>query len=200
MRTRILTAVVAVLMIPAGALAQQTLLGEGVESGGYGGPGMRLTGLNGELAIQAGGQGAWVIGKKYALGGGGYGITSNHEVTETGTLYEVEFGYGGLLLEYLHDPDRLVHTYGSLLIGVGGVSLRDPSLASDVDDVDDDVVLVVEPAVHLGLNVARTFRVGLGAGWRLVTGLKSGWESAYGLGAADLGSPFLSLTFRFGRY
>jgi hypothetical protein len=200
MRTRILTAALAVLLLPAGGLAQQTLLGEGIESGGYGGPGFRLTGLNGELAIQAGGQGAWVVGKRYAIGGAGYGIASNHEIDDTGTVYEVSFGYGGLLLEYLRDPDTMLHWYGSLLIGGGGVSLRDPSLASDVDDVADDVVLVVEPAVHLGLNVAKTFRIGLGAGWRLVTGLRSGWESAYGLSAADLGSPFLSLTFRFGRY
>jgi hypothetical protein len=200
MRTRILTATLAVLLLPVGGLAQQTLLGEGIESGGYGGPGLRLTGLNGELAIQAGGQGAWVVGKRYAIGGAGYGITSNHEIAETGTVYEVSFGYGGLLLEYLRDPDQVVHGYGSLLIGVGGVTLTDPSLASDVNDVADDMVLVVEPAVHLGLNVAKTFRIGLGAGWRLVTGLRSNWESAYGLTAADLGSPFLSLTFRFGRY
>ena len=190
----------AALLLPGRAGAQQTLLGEDFTSGGYGGPGLRIGTLNGELAVQAGGQGGWVIGKTLVIGGAGYGVATEHEVTFNSTTYAMDFGYGGLLLEYLHKSDEVFHGYLALIVGGGGVSLRDTSQPSSSDDVDDDVVLVLEPSLNLEVNLTKTMRVGLGGGYRIVSGLKESWEDDYGLTAADLSGPFASLTFRFGKY
>ncbi len=188
------------LALPGQAGAQETLLGEDFHSGGYGGPGVRIGTLNGDLAVQMGGQGGWVIGKTLVIGGAGYGVVTEHEFTFNSVTYAMDFGYGGLLLEYLHKSDQVFHGYLALIIGGGGPSLRDTSQPSGSDNVDDDAVLVLEPSLHLEINMTPSMRVGLGAGYRIVSGLKSSWETDYGLTSADLGGPFASLTFRFGKY
>jgi hypothetical protein len=200
MKKTLMLVMLLVLALPGRAGAQNTLLGEDFSSGGYGGPGIRIGTLNGDLAVQVGGQGGWVIGKTLVIGGAGYGMVTEHELTANSTTYAMDFGYGGLLLEYLHKSDEVFHGYLALIIGGGGISLRDTSLPSSSDDVDDDAVLVLEPSLHLGINMTRTMRIGLGAGYRIVSGLKETWETDYGLAAADLGGPFAGLTFRFGKY
>jgi hypothetical protein len=200
MKKALMLVMVLALVLPGRAGAQKTLLGEGLQSGGYGGPGLRIGTLNGDLAVQAGGQGGWVIGKTFVIGGAGYGFATDHELIVNTTTYAMDFGYGGLLLEYLHKSDEVFHGYLALIIGGGGVSLRDTSQPSGSDDVDDDNVLVLEPALNVEINLTKTMRIGLGAGYRVVSGLKATWETDYGLTAADLSGPFASLTFRFGKY
>ena len=192
---RLIIASALALALPS-LCAGQTLLDEGVESGGYGGPGLRLTSVNGEFGAMFGGQGAWVVGGTFGIGGAGFGLTTEHEVEVGGEEYELSFGYGGVMLEYFKNVDRLTHLHASIIIGAGGVTLSQQGSVSD----DSDTVLVVEPAVHIGLRVTRQFRVSAMAGYRMVTGLNELFETAYDLQTSDLCGPFFGLDFRFGSY
>jgi len=192
---RTLLIVLTVLLLPAVAAGQETLLGGGIHSGGYGGPGLKFTSANGEMAVMGGGQGAWVINHTAAIGGGGYGLTSDHEVEGAGGPYKLNFSYGGLLVEYIRDANELVHWYGSLIVGFGSFSLTDPTLPDDSDDIEDDGFLVLEPTVNIELNVTEHFRLAAGAGYRLASGVTSDY-----LAASDLSGATFNLALRFGSY
>lgn len=183
------------LTISTGAAAQ-TLLGEEIESGGYGGPALRFTSINSDFGVMVGGQGAWVVGGTFGIGGAGFGVTTEHELSNLGTEYELSFSYGGVLFEYFVDSSKLTHYYVSLIVGAGGVSVGQRGAESD----DDDTVFVLEPSVHLGLRVTKEFRLGFGVGYRVVSGLKSSMETEFGLVSADLAGLFASVSFRFGKY
>jgi hypothetical protein len=193
-RVAFLSVAVLLFALPT-TVAAQTLLGADIESGGYGGPAVRFTSINGDLGVMFGGQGAWVVGKTFGIGGAGFGVTTEHELAVPDE-YELTFGYGGVLLEYFIDPDKLTHWHFNLILGAGAVSVGQRGSQSD----DDDTVFVVEPSTHLGLNVTKQFRVGCGIGYRLVTNLKSTMKTDFGLDDGDLSGPFLSITLRFGAY
>jgi hypothetical protein len=183
------------LALPA-LCSGQTLLGEGIESGGYGGPALRATSFNGDFGLMMGGQGAWVVGKRFGIGGAGFGLTTEHEVSVGGEEYELAFGYGGVMLEYFHNPDNLTHIHASLILGVGGVTLSQQGSVSD----DNDTVFVIEPGIHLGLRVTEHFRVSALVGYRYVTGLSGVLGTLYNLEEADLSGAYFGMDFRFGKY
>jgi hypothetical protein len=164
---------------------QETLLRGGIESGVFGGPVVKFSEVGGEFAVFAGGRGGWIINHTLVLGGGGYGVASNLCKGEFPFEREVEFGYGGLELEYINRSDHLVHFSIYTLIGAGGVTyLFDRS----------DAVFVLEPAINLMLNVTTFFRIGVGAGYRIVT------AADLDLSNSDLSAPFGVLTFKFGGF
>ncbi len=197
---RIMTSLCLVaLLVPVTAGAQETLLGRGTEHGGFGGPNLMYTQILDSDGLLMGGLGGWVIGKTIAIGGGGWGLVTEHEVEVAGTMYELQLGYGGLLLEYLHDPDRLTHWYIDALIGIGGINFNE--VGTDLEENQhDDTIWVFEPSAHYCLNVTQHFRVAVGAGYRSVIGVDDVTETTYGLAAADLSGYTVGLTLRFGRY
>ena len=192
---RSLILLLGLLALPAPAHAQETLLGGSIHSGGYGGPGLKFTSAGGEMAIMGGGQGAWVINHTVAIGGAGYSLTSDHEVTGAGGPYELSFSYGGLLLEYIRDADDLVHWYGALIVAHGSFSLTDPTLPDDSDDIEEDGFLVLEPTINAELNITEHFRLAAGVGYRLASGVTSDF-----LAASDLSGATFNITLRFGSF
>jgi hypothetical protein len=52
------------------------LFGGEITNNGYGGPVMKISRFNGQLAFMTGGRGAVIIKNRYTIGGGGYGIGS----------------------------------------------------------------------------------------------------------------------------
>jgi hypothetical protein len=191
----------AVLLIPAAALAQpETLVGGRIESGGYGGPVVKFTQVGSDFGLLMGGQGGWVVGKTFTIGGGGYGLVTTHLVNDGTDDYEIGLGYGGVLLEYLKQPDDLIHIYASCLFAIGGVSFREPGGVVDLDPAEtDDLIYVLEPSVSVCLNVTEHFRIAAGLEYRFFTGLDQ--ESIdLGLKEEDLTGPSFLISFRFGVY
>jgi len=195
MKRAALVSVAMILLAWSEGTSAQTLLGSDIESGGYGGPAIRFTTINGDFGVMFGGQGAWVVGKTFGIGGAAFGVTTEHELAAPDE-YELSFSYGGVLLEYFIDPDRLTHWHFNLILGAGGVSVGQRGSQSD----DDDTVFVIEPSAHLGLNVTNQLKIGCGIGYRLVRDLKSTMKTDFGLTATDLSGPFLAITLRFGSY
>lgn len=133
----------------------------------------KLTRVDGKLANFTGLYGGWLINHQFLIGIGGYGKTTG--------IHERLMGYGGLILEYFVDPNRLMNFSVRGLIGGGSSSWR-----------WDDPFFVAEPEVKMNLNMTSWFRLSLGGGYRFVGG--SAWEND------QLGGPTASLNVNFGRF
>jgi len=165
------------------AAQDETLVSGGLESGGFGAPVVKFSDVGGDFAVFVGGRGGWIINHTFVLGAGGYGLASN--IGESPFVREVEFGYGGLELEYINRSDKIFHFSIYTLIGGGGVT--------SLFDVADGV-FVLEPVVNLMVNVTKWFRVGAGGGYRFVSGADQD------LSNGDLSAFVGVLTFKFGGF
>ena len=183
----LLTAAVVVAVAVSPATAQeQTLVGHGIESGGFGAPVVKFTQVNGEFGVLVGGRGGWIINHVFVLGGGGYGLVNDIWVRGFVPEPRLQFGYGGIELEGIIASNSLVHFTVAGLVGGGGVTLGvDPS----------DAVFVLEPQANLELNVTPFMRINVGGGYRWVTDV-----DLYPLTNRDFSAAFGSLALKFGKF
>jgi hypothetical protein len=185
-----------ILSLPVFA-QEQTLIGSGdIENGGFGGPAVKVTSINGEPAILVGGRGGWIINHTYVLGGAGYGLVTNVRTKNTDSVHQfIQMGYGGLDLEYIASSNDLVHLSLGLLIGGGGIGFK-----NNADDMLDnhrtmESFFVLEPSAHANLNVTHFFRIAGGVSYRYVNGLKSPLSTN-----TDLSGLSAVLTLKFGKF
>jgi hypothetical protein len=142
----------------------------------FGGPIIKVTKINGEAGLMVGGRGGIIFDNTLSIGGGGYGLTSNHTILKTinsaDETYTVDFGYGGLILEYVNNPYKLVHFSVRTLIGGGSLSTtKNDYLWGDKNYVyQSSSVFVFEPGIDLELNMHKYFKVTAGLSYRLVSG------------------------------
>ena len=176
---------------------EETLIDGPIESGGFGGPVLKIGSFNGEAALLVGGRGGWIINHSFIIGGGGYGLVNNVKAKVLGPYGEryLNFGYGGLELEYISEPTRLINFSFQTLIGAGGLSWRDEDVHSGLRDSDNDTFFIVEPGVNITLNVTKYFRISGGVSYRYISGVQSPAASN-----PDLSGPSGVLTFRFGKF
>jgi hypothetical protein len=133
---------------------EETLINGPIENGGFGGPVLKIGSFNGEAAILVGGRGGWIVNHSFIIGGGGYGLVSNVKAKVLGPFGEryLNFGYGGLELEYVSNPDRLINYSFQTLIGAGGLSWRDDEMKAGLHISDSDTFFIVEPGVNATLD------------------------------------------------
>jgi hypothetical protein len=186
-----------VVLFAVPALAQEeTLINGDVESGGFGGPVLKVTNINGENAVMVGGRGGWIINHTFVLGGGGYGLATEVKAKVTDSLHQfLQMGYGGLDIEYIASSDDLLHLSMGLLVGGGGVGYKDEDESSFNNHHNMNTFFVLEPSVHANLNVTHFFRIAAGVSYRYVSGLKSTLSTN-----ADLSGPSAILTLKFGKF
>lgn len=188
-----------VLLVPlADATAQeQTLLKDGIQSGGFGGIAVKFTEVNNQFGVLVGIRGGWIINHTFVVGAGGYGLANEVEsdFILDDVRYELEFGYGGLELTYINNSNRLIHFTLGALIGGGAADYRDPADDSENLFDDGDAVFVLEPEVNLVLNIHRNIRMGAGGGYRFVTGV-----DAPGLENGELAGPSGHIQLKFGSF
>lgn len=190
---------IAVMTTAAFSQDVETLFSGELDNGGFGGPVIKGGPINGDLGIFVGGRGGWIINHSFILGGGGYGLTNAVKAKVPNSFGEdrIDFGYGGLELEYIRHYDRLIHWSAMLLIGAGSVGYRADAdrLPGMVTDRHMDEVFVLEPALLATLNVATHFRVSAGASYRYVTGATTPAATNSSLTGATA-----VLTLRFGKF
>lgn len=186
--------------LPLAAQAQQDeyLLGGGPRDfGGFGGPLYRVTSVAGETMSLGGGGGALLVNRRFAIGGMGVGGTTNVDAIIGGLPVrgEMDFGYGGLTLEVITRPSKLVHATYGVMLGGGGVSVwpddRRPRNVSD----ETETFGVAEPQIGLEMNVIRWMRIGVTGGYRFVFGAEDARLANDNLSGASG-----SLVFRFGKF
>ncbi len=174
----------------------QTLISGDIESGGYGGPVVKIGQIHGKNGIFVGGQGGWIINHQFILGGGGYGLTNDirmQSIESTADLY-LNFGYGGLFIEYIIAPKKLLHFAINSLVGAGGVSFRDKNY-EQTDSYNDDSFFVFEPGVCLAFNLHKHIRITLGGNYRYITGV-----DLVGTSNSDLSGATFEVRLKFGSF
>ncbi len=199
----------------APALAQEnrapqdeTLFGNVQSSGGYGAPTVALTTLNGETTAVVGGQGGWVLNRRFAIGGAVRGIAPRPEValrnhSPSGPeSAQVQLGYAGFLFEYIGASSKLLHYGAELVVGGGNVELVDGEGFQTGPSVSDEsfersAVFTAELGARAELNVTSFFRIGLSGGYRLVSGADLNEAD---VSNGDLSAPYGQLSLRFGSF
>ncbi len=201
-----------VFLILGGVLfaQEETLLGyRNITHGGFGGPVVKFTKVKGEFATLVGGRGGWIINHSFIIGGGGYGLVNNIRGNKVfledanadnpfGRTRRILMGYGGLELEYIYKPYKLLHVSLYTMIGGGGVTQRDTDKDYDddfIDDEDTDPFFIFSPEANVTLNVTRFFRISVNAGYRFTNGVDQ-----HDLDDTDFSGFTGGLTFRFGQF
>jgi hypothetical protein len=183
---------------------EKTLVGSAsVDNGGYGALVIKFSPINHKFGVLVGARGGWIINHTFAIGLAGYGLVNNVPADSPGPWGEtlVNFGYGGLDLEYIANSDDLVHYSIHTLIGAGGVGFRNDAWSRMSWDFHEsanplrNTFFVLEPGVNIDLNVTPWFRLSAGASYRFVGGVTSEASSSEGLSG-----PSGMLTFRFGSF
>ncbi|MCF7805618.1 MAG: hypothetical protein K9N46_16680 [Candidatus Marinimicrobia bacterium] len=169
---------------------EETLLGEDLEHGGFGGPVIKMTAINGDGAVMTGGRGGWIVNHSLVLGGGSYSMVN--EFTSNGLDYD--FDYSGLEMEYIGRPMDLFHYSAYLLVGRGDIR-RQTDNGNLTDFLRSDGVFVMAPEVNAVANVSEHFHMALGVGYRLVNGV-----DVASLTDGDLSGLSATLTFEFGKF
>lgn len=183
---------------------EQTLIGSSsIDHGGYGALVVKFTSVNDRLGVLVGGRGGWIIDHTFAIGGAGYGLVNRVPAKGIGPFgqHYLNFGYGGLDLEYIANSNSLVHYSLHTLIGAGMVGYR----SADWEDVSwthgdgwdarQDRFFVIEPGANIDVNVTTWFRASAGASYRFIGGVGS--DASTG---KDLSGPSGMLTLRFGSF
>ena len=168
----------------------ETLISGKMDFGFYGGPIIKFTEMNDEFAVLIGGRGGLLINHRFLIGGGGYGLANEIPAGHMWPNdYLLELGYGGLVLEYILRPRKLIHLSFYTLIGGGGLCFRDQWY----EPWDHDAFFVAEPGIDLIMNITNCFRIGVGGSYRYTSGINSD-----GLQDEDIMGPSAALTFKFG--
>ncbi len=189
-----------VLLISSVALGQQeTLFSGNIDHGGFGGPVVKFSPVNGKFGVFVGGRGGWIIDHKLIIGGGGYGLANYVAANQLGPLNEkyLDFGYGGLEIEWVVNSNKLIHFSFQTLIGGGSIQYRNEARDITFRDRPSDGLFILEPGVTLNLNVTTWFRVSAGASYRYVNGVE---ENSRLSSDADLTGPSAVIMLRFGSF
>ena len=174
---RNLVALFTVLLLTATVMAQEeTLTGEFSKTGGYWGPAVKISSLDGNTVFHIGGAGGVVYDKKYFIGGGFFAMVSKTDI--------YGLNYGGLILNYIVNSDKLTHVSFGARIGAGEIEYKRQGTGSIK-------VFVLEPDVKFRVNVNKGFRIGLGAGYRFIAGSEH---------SDDFRGPSATVTFKFGSF
>lgn len=175
---------------------EETLIAGTITHGGYGGPSVKFTQIGNDFGVLVGGKGAWIINHTFAIGGGGYGLANNVETKGSENIPNavLNFGYGGVILEYIKNSDQLIHYTFSALIGAGGVNYRERN-GGEMGSQNNKSFFVIEPEANAEFNIATFFRVNLGVSYRFLSNVTFDKFTRDDLGGVSAG-----ITFKFGNF
>jgi hypothetical protein len=185
------------LLVAASLLSaqEQTLISGDIESGGFGGPVVKMTKINGESAVLVGGRGGWIINHTFVLGGAGYGLVTNVNA-DTFLRRYMRMGYGGVDLEYIASSANLIHLSIGLLVGGGAIGYKEEDEYYFVNTSHHmDSFFILEPSIQANLNVTHFFRISAGVSYRYISGLKSALSTNN-----DLSGLSALLALKFGKF
>jgi len=190
MKSRLIIPLILLVAVPLTA-QEETLISGRVSHGGFGGPSVKITHLNGQAAFMTGGRAGWIINSTFVIGSGNYSLLSKVDVPD-GVTHYLAMNYSGLELEYIPDSDKLIHYSIHTLFAPGTIHLKDSDFRRYTSD---DLIFVLEPSLCLTLNVVRFFRISLSGSYRLALDVDSGT-----LGDKDLWGAGAALTLKFGKF
>ncbi len=148
-----------------------------LESGFYIGPEAKVCLVLDEFEIFAGGRAGWIINHKFSVGAAAYKMVSERSIRYIPPMGDyifpdISMSYGGILLEYIHNSDRIEHFSLDMIIGIGSISLHEDRF---ITVHEQDNYFIVEPGANFILNFAKHLRVGIGFGYRLAYDVEFGY-------------------------
>jgi len=155
---------------------QETLFDLDIEQSWFGGPTARFAHLAHDWGLMVGVRGEWVMDHVLGLGVAGYGLATR-SISATfsvdGKRPTLEMGYGGFIIEYIINPNGLVHFSLESLIGAGGLTYSinggDHDPVPRADNFGADAFFVAEPGITVDLNVTKFLHLSVGAGYRIIS-------------------------------
>ncbi len=153
----------------------KTLSGNNYHSGGFGAISFKTTTYMDQAMVLGGIRGGWIISRAVALGFEGWGIIPTATLTDVYPLADVVVlgGYGGFFIEPIVFSNQIVHLTFPISGGAGWMGYQEKFSNFDYygSIVSEDVFWYVEPGAALEINVARHFRMDLGASKRFTQDL-----------------------------
>lgn len=142
----------------------ETLLTKPSKIRGYVGSLTNTTTLDGETAYMSGMHAAGIFNDHFVLGF--YNMEIENNVWSNNDSYigsTVDFNHKGLWIGYIFMPKSILHFTTNAQIGKGHLEIYN----SNLDNwITDDMILVLTPSIEAEFNVAKFFRVGIGANYR----------------------------------
>ncbi|MEO0123849.1 MAG: hypothetical protein ABIL69_07590 [candidate division WOR-3 bacterium] len=165
-----------------------------VDRGGFGGLTIKFTELNDQFAMLMGVRGGVTFNRFLGIGGGLYGMVNRMEVNTNYPMrnFNMDFGYGGIILELIFGSRRLVHFGTHTLIGGGSVQYRLPAYE---EPWYEDFFFVLEPSAEMTINITRVFRVDIGGSYRYIYGAE-----LEGISDRSLSGATGHITFKLGKF
>ncbi len=154
-----------------------------VDKGGFGGLTFKFTELNDQFAMLMGVRGGITFNRTLGIGGGLYGMVNRMDVNTNYPMrkFNMDFGYGGIILELVFGSRRLIHFGTHTLIGGGSVQYKHPL---NVEPWYEDFFFVLEPSAEMTINITRVFRIDVGGSYRYIYGTELDGISDRGLRGA----------------
>ncbi|MEO9966182.1 MAG: hypothetical protein ABJF11_10360 [Reichenbachiella sp.] len=184
----------------------KSLIGKEKEITGFGNVDLRVGEFVSQQVLIVGAYGGILINKNVMFGVGGYGIATesqfegfNPETNEQRDL-NIYGGYAGMLLGFKVASKEIIHLSVPILLGAGHIDISDDNyfdLSNGDNDftVESSAFFVLEPSALLELNISNHFRLGFGAGYRIVKG-----SSLENLSDDDLSGFTGVVSFQLGRF
>ncbi|MDZ7606802.1 MAG: hypothetical protein U5K79_14705 [Cyclobacteriaceae bacterium] len=180
----------------------QTLAGKNSHRGGFGAISFKSTEFNDQSAILTGFRAGWIINRAMGIGFEGYGIIPTAEYMDIDPDLSVDSravgGYGGMFLEPIILSNKVVHVTFPIAGGAGWLGYLvdwDNNYNYENDIIDEDVFWYLEPGAAVELNVARNFRMNLGATYRFTQDMELMSTPSSGFDGWNY-----FLTLKFGRF
>lgn len=155
-----------------------TIFSKSRKNGGYGALSFSYSQIDGKDAFLMGARGSWIIDHSFAIGLGGCGFINDmdhHNWFNNNNQNNLAGGYGGIYLEPILAPRLPVHISVPVLLGIGGISNIDNHQIWDdwmTDNPQNDVYLVLEPAIEIEFNMTRHLRLAGTVGYRFTSDIK----------------------------
>lgn len=152
----------------------RSFMGGTFSNSGFGGPAIKISSFNNQLAIMTGGRGAATINNRYTIGGGGYGIASAITLPSENadTTRYFKMGYGGLELGYIFFSSGRFSVGSTMLFAAGAAfTPSKPQSALETSFGDEFKFLsVIEPSVYAEFALNRFMKLHAGVNYRYVNG------------------------------
>lgn len=191
MKRKMICMIFMFVFIIQGLLFSQAVFASGFFTHTFGGPALKYTRLNEQDTYLVGARGGLVFDDVFTVGFGGYGLMNDIEINaaqpDTNLM---NFGYGGLVAEFIIMPEKLIHAQVYTLLGGGFMSYR----KSDKDT--GDMFFTLEPGVDAVIKAGSFADIAIGVSYRYVWGVKPATFDGF-LTNEDISSFSFNLTLIF---
>jgi hypothetical protein len=170
------------------------------DDGGYGvrafvEPGCELTPVNGKAALLSGLRLGVMLSPSFSIGMEGYRMAKDMQTDQPGihgNPVRLNTRYGGLVLEYMHRPEKRLHGTVRFLFGGGLAEFRERGF--DLESVDDGFWLIYGN-IGFELNLTAWLRLSSNIGERFVNGIETA-----NFGNGDIGGVHVTAGLKLGKY